>query len=549
MSPIRPGRGAGATVSVLALRRASSALDSALTSGGAELPARGVEASEAIVTKVAERMALVGGHTVVALAGATGSGKSSIFNALIGTDVATVGARRPTTSSPTAAVWGPEPAGPLLDWLQVGRRHQVPAQDRDPLDGLVLLDLPDFDSRELGNRAEAERILALVDLFVWVTDPQKYADARLHEDYVSALAAHEAVTMVVLNQVDRLTPSETEQCVEDLRRLLAEDGLQRGTVLATSALTGQGLDELHQRLVNAVTGRSAARTRLAADVRVAASGLRRHVADTEPELRAQDHGELMDALARTAGVPTVVDAVDRDYRLEALSFTGWPFTRWVQGLRAKPLRRLRLDGKDITFSEQEVRNVLGRSSIPPPSPAAKAAVALATRRVVSTAGNGLPPPWAEALEKAASPPDENLTDALDRAVVSTPLRARNPLWWRIVGYLQILLALAAVAGVIWYVGIWLLQWFQVPQSTPPLVADRIPVPLIFLVGGLVLGVVVAALARVASRVGARRRAAGIERRLRKAIAAVADAEILQPVSAVLQRHRATREALDTAQRF
>ena len=34
----------------------------------------------------------------------------------------------------------------------------------------------------LMNRAEAERGLALVDLCVWVTDPQKYADARLHDD-------------------------------------------------------------------------------------------------------------------------------------------------------------------------------------------------------------------------------------------------------------------------------------------------------------------------------------------------------------------------------
>lgn len=549
MSPLRPGRGTGATISVLALRHATTSLDSALAQGGDELPERGVAASEAIVGKVAERLALVGGHTIVALAGATGSGKSSIFNALVGTDVATVGARRPTTSTPTAAVWGTEPAGPLLDWLEVGRRHQVPSFEPDALDGLVLLDLPDFDSRELGNRAEAERILALVDLFVWVTDPQKYADARLHDDYVSALSAHEAVTMVVLNQVDRLSGSETDECVADLRRLLAQDGLERATVLATSATSGLGMDTLRQRLVNVVTGRSAARTRLAADIRTVASGLRRHVADTEPELRAEDHGDLMAALERTAGVPTVVDAVARDYRLEAVSYTGWPFTKWVQGLRAKPLRRLRLDGKDVSFSEQEVRNVLGRSSIPPPSPASRAAVALATRQVIDTAGRGLPQPWAQALEKAASPVGENLTDALDRAVVGTPLRTRNPLWWRIVGYLQMLLALAAVAGIVWYAGIWLLRWFQVPETSPPLLWDRVPVPLIFLVGGIGLGMLLAALSRALARVGARRRAVGVERRLRAAIAAVADAEILRPVAAVLQRHRATREALDAAQRF
>ena len=120
----------------------------------------------------------------------------------------------------------------------------------------MLLDLPDFDSREIGNRTEAERVLELVDLFVWVTDPQKYADARLHDDYVAALATHEAVTMVVLNQADRLTEAEVAQCRADLVRLMERDGVPRATVLATSVTTGDGLDELHQRLANAVAGRT-----------------------------------------------------------------------------------------------------------------------------------------------------------------------------------------------------------------------------------------------------------------------------------------------------
>ena len=67
--------------------------------------------------------------------------------------------------------------------------------------------------------------------------------------------------MVVLNQADRLTPAEVDQCRADLVRLMERDGVPRATVLATSVATGAGLDELRQRLANAVAGRTAARAR------------------------------------------------------------------------------------------------------------------------------------------------------------------------------------------------------------------------------------------------------------------------------------------------
>ena len=69
------------------------------------------------------RLALSGSATVVALAGATGSGKSSTFNALTGTELAAVGVRRPTTAHAMAAVWHEEDAEDLLDWLKIPRRH------------------------------------------------------------------------------------------------------------------------------------------------------------------------------------------------------------------------------------------------------------------------------------------------------------------------------------------------------------------------------------------------------------------------------------------
>ena len=110
-------------------------------------------------------------------------------------------------------------------------------------------------------------MLGLVDVFVWVTDPQKYADARLHRDYLTALAGHDAVTLVVLNQADRLTPEAVAACRKDLGRLLRADGLDVGEVLVTSARDGSGVVDLQHRVSVAVAGRTAAVQRLDGDVR------------------------------------------------------------------------------------------------------------------------------------------------------------------------------------------------------------------------------------------------------------------------------------------
>jgi GTP-binding protein EngB required for normal cell division len=559
MSPLRPGRAKVAGVSVEELATRSTALADALEAGGRQLDPQAVAAARAVTTKVEERLGISGGHTVVALAGATGSGKSSLFNALVGSEVATVGARRPTTSTPTAGIWGQEPVGHLLTWLGVGSRHFVTAHSpaattaAGGMEGLVLLDLPDFDSREATHRVEAERVLALADVFVWVTDPQKYADARLHDDYVKALAAHEAVMIVVLNHADRLGEEDRKRMLADLSRLLKADGVPHAQVLAVSARTGLGIDELRQRLANVVAGAAAARTRLAGDVRTAAGAVRTGVADRDPDLAGRAGPSLVDALARAAGVPTVVTAVDRDYRDQAVGATGWPFTRWVRSLRASPLRRLRLDqGRDdrtsSMISEHDVRAVLGRSSLPPPTPAARAAVDMATRAVGDQASAGLPTRWADAVVDAANPPGDLMADRLDQAVVRTSLRARDPFWWTVLGLLQVLLAVAAIAGFVWLTALFVLGWLQMDAVFETPTWGPVPIPVLMLLGGLLAGVLLAALARFLAAVGGRRRARTMERRLRASIDDVATETVIDPARAVLDRHRRTRELLDEAAR-
>ncbi|WGX95221.1 GTPase [Nocardioides sp. L-11A] len=225
------------------------------------------------------RLRLSERHTVVAIAGATGSGKSSLFNALAGAEISISGARRPTTSTAQALVWGEDDADELLTWLGIRStdrhgRGSLPVSSPGRLpEGLVLLDLPDHDSIEVAHHAEARRVVELADVLVWVVDPQKYADAAIHREFLQPLAGHRAVTMVVLNQVDTVPEDRRRGMLADLRRLLVVDGIRDPRILATSARHGTGIDELRRALTRRVQEKQNTVLRIDADIRAAVARL------------------------------------------------------------------------------------------------------------------------------------------------------------------------------------------------------------------------------------------------------------------------------------
>jgi tetrahydromethanopterin S-methyltransferase subunit E len=115
----------------------------------------------------------------------------------------------------------------------------------------------------------------------------------------------------------------------------------------------------------------------------------------------------------------------------------------------------------------------------------------------------------------------------------------------VTGWLQWLLGLTALVGLAWLVALAVVAWLQLPLIDTPKVGP-FPLPTLLLVAGLVVGLLAAGLARAAARVGARRRRTLVGKRLRIAIADVADDQLVQPVRGVLDRHRDTREQLEAA---
>ena len=227
--------------------------------------------AEALLARAGERLRLSAHHTIVVLAGGTGSGKSSLFNQLAGAPFSAVGVLRPVTREPHACVWGMEGAGPLLDWLGIQSRHRYARssaleEGERALTGLLLVDLPDHDSVVTGGSAEMTRLITQADLMVWVLDPQKYADAAVHSRYLVPMAGHSSVTAAALNQADLLTPEQAEDCVADLRRLLDAEGLHDTRVVLTSATSEAGVADLRRALMETVIARQAALQRISADV-------------------------------------------------------------------------------------------------------------------------------------------------------------------------------------------------------------------------------------------------------------------------------------------
>ena len=502
-------------------RLAALAHAAELADGRLEQPP--VEAARNVIRRAGERMGLGMEATVVALAGPTGAGKSTLFNALTGVDLVATSPRRPTTSRATGVVWGESPDA-LLDWLEVRLRHTAPPDPRR--NGLVLLDLPDFDSVEEAHGLEVDRLVALVDLLVWIVDPQKYADAALHDRYLRRLGHYQTAMLVVLNQVDLLSPDAQRACVRDLRGLLAADGLPEAPVLAVSARTGQGLEELGRVLEERVSEHGAALARLSADVTTVALGLDAGCGSGRAaDISRRDRDQLVRALGDAAGVPTVVDAVDRSHRREGALATGWPLVRWVGRLRPDPLRRLRLGAPTDEAT---------RTSLPVPTPVQRSAASSALRSLGATAAGTLPDPWPRLVRDAAVRHEAELPDRLDRAVAGAELPRRRPRWWGPAGSLQTLFALVALLGAVWLLVLAALGYLRLNDVLPVPEWRGVALPTLLLIGGLALGIGLGAVFRVVNRAGARRRATRASRSLGSRIERLAEELVMAPVDQELR---------------
>jgi energy-coupling factor transporter ATP-binding protein EcfA2 len=469
-------------------------LEEAIDAGGA----LGVDVSDAIAVRETgrSRLRFPGETYVLAMAGGTGVGKSSLLNALAGTAVSESGVRRPTTGSPVA--WVPRATraelGPLLEWLGVAT-----VREHDSLMGapVAILDLPDLDSIAPEHRAQVDALLPRVDAVAWVVDPEKYADLLLHAEYLRSWAPRLARQVVILNKTDRVAPGERERLRSDLRRRLRDDGVGDLEVLLTAAIPGTptaagapegaggGTAELRGWLAGGAEAKEIVARRLATDAGAAVEALavRAGVAAreaVEPLVAAGRRARAVEAIVGEAVALLDLPGLERQAvaatRQASRPSGGGPIGQVSSRLYQWSGRASVVADPAGFLRRWRERGTLTRTLTPLRELVAEAlpAVPAAARPAVAALGEG-----AHVQARVAA--------GIDRAVSSpaADFRAPTSRLWPMVGVLQYLATGAIVLGVLWLLAIWLGAGTASTAEVPLLGA--VPLPVLLIAGGLVAG--------------------------------------------------------------
>ena len=603
-------RGAAPGVATSPFARSVASLKEAISYGEGRVPETVLLDAAETLERLSQRRELSTEHTVIGFFGATGSGKSTLFNAIAGQNIALSAPTRPTTSTVQAAIWEAEGSEELLDWLGIDKRVYPQTQAlaaegntaegseaaggvaapnavtepapglfnrirravggrgemRTRTGGLILLDMPDFDSVTTTNRDLAARMMRYVDVLVWVVDPQKYADAVIHRDFMVPLAASGAQALCVLNQADKLAPAEVPAVLASLTRLLQAEGTEAHLLaapIAVSARTGEGIEVLRDLLAQVAAAKSLSLQRTDAQLHATASQLRTYAGGEGAVLAGayalDAEQKLVQSCYTSSHAEQVLQAATASYRRAAGQRTGWILTRWMSRLKADPLRRLHLGQQDETKSTSKAEKSAGMlgsdsenapelvaSSLPPLSAAQKAGMANAVRQYSKQMANRIDEPWKRSMKEAALSREAELPELLERDMMRIDYglgRTRAP--WVVFNALQWIALLSALAGVAWLTLISGMAYLQIqlpPAPTPE--GSPVPLPTLLLLLGVLLGIASAGVGRLLTAMGSRYYARKLRGRLQTGVEKAVQSCVVAPVQQEAKRLAAYRKALD-----
>ncbi len=160
---------------------------------------------------------LKGSYLVIGLIGGTGVGKSSLMNALAGAEIASTSHRRPHTDQ--VLIYRHEAMNQALDLTLEEVPWREITHGAEAIQHILLCDLPDFDSLMGEHRERVLNFLEYLDVLVWVTSPEKYADKVAYE-FLELVPKAGQNFYFVLNKADLFYSDETKDIeYEELGRV------------------------------------------------------------------------------------------------------------------------------------------------------------------------------------------------------------------------------------------------------------------------------------------------------------------------------------------
>ncbi len=305
----------------------------------------------------------------VVILGSTGSGKSSLFNALARRAVSPSGLLRPTTRHPVALAHPDDSIDIHPDLLVVS--------DRAAPKGLVIVDSPDFDSVEQHNRQLALDLLEKADLVIFVTTVTRYAD-QVPWLVLDRARQRGVPLLMVINRMPVDIQDRTE-VLADYRELLERGGLDNqgafGDLEVVSVAEGAldpERDALGAEPISPISSaieklrsddaarRAVARRGLITALEGLPGGVEQIADETEKEQQAT--AALLEEVDRAyeRGLRKLLDEVESgDFlRSEVLQ-------QWLDFVRAGPLARFLAEG--VGKIAATIRNLF-RTEPPPPAP-------------------------------------------------------------------------------------------------------------------------------------------------------------------------------------
>jgi len=211
----------------------------------------------------------------IAFMGGTGTGKSTLFNTLCGGVLSATGVERPKTEGPVAFAHRDTPVEEGFPFRSIHiERHSFEDDLSTPTSGtfghllilehhrkdwshLILVDTPDLDSVEAGNRQISKDLYLLSDAVVFVTSQEKYAD-EVPTQFLKTVVSDENPYYLLLNKVkDRIENADLLKTFQNQEIQLRPDRLWPIFYVPSNVLEGvseqSGFCEFTEKLLLELT--------------------------------------------------------------------------------------------------------------------------------------------------------------------------------------------------------------------------------------------------------------------------------------------------------